>query len=142
MDKVVVDSGVVIKWLSVEPYSTEALRVLDDYQNGLVELHAPGFIFAEVGNIIWKKHRFQGVSAADAQAMFDGFQKLSLRVTSTSTLAEPAFHLAVAHQRTVYDMLYVALSAKESCRLVTADEKLFNAISPSFPDLVWVANWV
>jgi predicted nucleic acid-binding protein len=141
MEKLVVDSSVVVKWLSAEPHSAEALRILDDYQQDLLRLCAPDLIYAEVGNVIWKKHRFQGVSAADAQLMIDGLLGLSLTLTSTSALLDDAFRLAVAHQRSVYDMLYIALSIRESCRVVTADEKLVNAIGESFPGLAWLANW-
>jgi predicted nucleic acid-binding protein len=140
-DKLVIDSSVAIKCLCVEPHTTEALKVLDEYQNGLIELHAPEFIFAEIGNIIWKKHRFQGVTFHDAELMIKGFQRLSIESTPTSSLFEPAFRLAVTHGRSVYDMLYLALSIRESCRCVTADEKLVNAIGGDFPDLLWVGNW-
>ena len=33
MDNLVVDSGVAVKWFAVEPYSAEARRILDAYQN-------------------------------------------------------------------------------------------------------------
>jgi predicted nucleic acid-binding protein len=103
MDKVVVDSGVVIKWFVVEPYSIEARRVLSDYQTGSITLLAPDLINAEVGNIIWKKHIFQGMAAADAQSVIDTFRKLTFTLTPTADLLADAYRLAVAHQRTVYD---------------------------------------
>lgn len=141
MDKLVVDSGVVVKWLSVEPHSAEAVRILQEYQQGLFSLCAPDFVYAEVANVIWKKHRFQGVSAADAELMVDALLGLPLELTPSFDLVGSAFRLAVAHRRTVYDMLYVALSVKESCRFVTADEKLVNSIGPSFSDVIWLTNW-
>ena len=61
--------------------------------------------------------------------------------TASSALLDEAYSLAVTHERTVYDMMYVALSSREQCRLVTADEKLVNAIGDAFLDMVWVANW-
>ncbi len=60
MDNLVVDSSVAVKWFVVEPYSTEARLILDAYQNGVLSLLAPDLINAEFGNIIWKKHIFQG----------------------------------------------------------------------------------
>jgi predicted nucleic acid-binding protein len=141
MDNLVVDSSVAVKWFVVEPYSTEARRILDAYQNGLLSFLAPDLINAEFGNIIWKKHIFQGLAASDAQDILDKFRQLQFTFTPMADLLEDAYKIAVAHQRTVYDALYVALSVRENCRLVTADEKLVNALGSSFPNLVWIANW-
>jgi predicted nucleic acid-binding protein len=123
MDKVVVDSSVVIKWFVTEPHSAEARRLLNEYQSGAVGLFAPDLIYAEVGNIVWKKQRFQGLAAVDAQQIIDTFRRYAFSVTSTADLLDAAFRLAVAHQRTVYDSLYLALSIRENCRFATADEK-------------------
>lgn len=49
--------------------------------------------------------------------------------------------LAVKHQRTVYDSLYLALSLRENCQFVTADKKFVNAVVSSFPNIIWLANW-
>jgi predicted nucleic acid-binding protein len=63
MDTVVVDSSVAIKWFVVEPYSVEAHYILEKYRAGTLALLAPDLVYAEVGNIVWKKHRFQGIAA-------------------------------------------------------------------------------
>ena len=57
IDRVVVDSSVAIKWFVEEPYSVEAHRLLEGYQDGTLTLLAPDLLYAEVGNIVWKKHR-------------------------------------------------------------------------------------
>jgi predicted nucleic acid-binding protein len=141
MDKIVVDSSVAIKWFVVEPYSAEARRVLDDYRAGTLTLLAPDLINAEIGNVVWKKQRFQGLAVVDGQQIIDEFRKLKFEVISSATLLDEAYRLAVAHQRTVYDALYIALSVREQCLFVTADEKLYNAISETFPNVMWVADW-
>lgn len=65
MDKVVVDSSVVIKWFVAEPHSSEARRLLDEYQQGALDFLGPDLLFAEIGNIVWKKQSFQGLSVID-----------------------------------------------------------------------------
>jgi predicted nucleic acid-binding protein len=141
VDKVVVDSSVVIKWFVVEPYSTEAHRILEAYHAGTLTLLAPNLLYAEVGNIVWKKHRFQGLATADAHEILTAFRLLTFVLTSSAELLEEAYRLAVTHQRTVYDALYLAFSLREPCPLVTADEKLVNALMPAFPHITWVVNW-
>jgi predicted nucleic acid-binding protein len=141
MDNVVVDSSVAIKWFVVEPLSADAHRLLNDYQSGAIDFVAPDLICAEIGNIVWKKQRFQGLAAADAQQIIDAFLKFTFTFVSSADLLDAAVRLAVAYQRTVYDALYLALSVRENCRFVTADEKLVNAMGGTFSQLVWVANW-
>ncbi len=141
MNKIVVDSSVVVKWFVPEPLSEEARRVLDSYEAGAVTLLAPDLLVAEVGNIIWKKHRLQGLSKEDADQILDAFGELDIVFTSSAELLQDAFRIAVEQVRTVYDSLYVALSEKEKCVFVTADERLVNAIGKSFPNTVWVAAW-
>ena len=141
MVNLVVDASVVIKWFIPEPYSTEARVILEDYQLGAVSLLAPDLMNAEFGNVVWKKHLFQGLGATDAQTVIEEFRKLRFRLTPTAALLEKAYHLAVAHRRSVYDMIYLALSNVENCKLVTADERLANAIGSSFPNVIWLGKW-
>jgi len=142
MDTVVVDSSVAIKWFVAEPYSVEAHYILEDYQAGTLTLLAPDLLYAEVGNIVWKKHRFQDLAAEDAEEVLAAFRLVTFRVTSCAALLEEAYRLAVTHQRTVYDAMYLALSLREHCRWVTADECIANALGAIFPQIIWVANWL
>jgi predicted nucleic acid-binding protein len=141
METVVVDSSVAIKWFVVEPYSVEARYVLEEYRAGTLTLLAPDLVYAEVGNIVWKKHRFQGLAAEDAEEVLAAFRLVTFVVTSCAALLEEAYRLAVTHQRTVYDAMYLALSLREHCRWVTADERIVNALGAIFPQIIWVANW-
>ena len=50
MDKIVIDSGVAVKWFVLEPNSAEALRILNEYQAGRLDLLAAvDLIYAEIG---------------------------------------------------------------------------------------------
>src|SRR6266480_56613 len=128
MDPVIVDSSVAVKWFVNEVLSTEAHRVLSEYQAGSISLLAPDLINAELGNIVWKKQRFQGLLAADGEAIVRAFRALPFTFVSTAELLEDAYRLAVSHGRSVYDALYLALTIRENCRFVTADEKLVNSL--------------
>jgi predicted nucleic acid-binding protein len=141
MAKLVVDSSVAVKWFVTESHAADAQRILTAYQSGTVDLLAPDLILAEIGNIAWKKHLLHGMAAADAQAIVDSFRALPLVLTSIGSLLDDAYHLAIATRRTVYDALYLALSIRENCPFVTADEKLVNSLKASFANVVWVPNW-
>ena len=111
--------------------------MLNEYQSGTLSLLAPDLLYAEVGNVVWKKQRFQGMAAADAYLIIEAFRMLTFSLTSSATLLDEAVRLAITHQRTVY----VVLSVREQCRYVTADERLVNAIGAVFPNVLWVVNW-
>jgi predicted nucleic acid-binding protein len=141
MADLVVDSSVAVKWFLPEAYSSEASRILTEYDNGALSFIAPDLIYAEFGNIIWKKLVFQGTDATAADNALLKFQQLKIGLTSAASLLDDAYRLAVAHNRAVYDMLYLALSLRTSCQFVTADEKLVNAIGSACPNIVWLADW-
>lgn len=141
MTNLVVDSSVAVKWFVPEPHSTEASRMLAGYQAGTLSFLAPDLLNAEFGNIVWKKHLFQGLAAAAAQSILDNFRALQFTFTPMTFLLDDAFKLALRHRRTVYDSMFIALSVRAGCQFVTADEKLVNAVSSSCPNLVWLPNW-
>jgi predicted nucleic acid-binding protein len=65
-----------------------------------------------------------------------------LEVHAVMPLVEPAFDIAVGTGRTVYDSIYLALAVALGCKLVTADQKLYNALRASVfaADVTWVAD--
>lgn len=141
MPEIVVDSSVAIKWYIVEQHSTEAHRLLNEYQSGKIDVVAPDLLACEIGSIVWKRCQFQGLSSTDAQRILNAFKIVKFGMTSTLDLLDDTFQLAMAHKRTVYDMMYLALSIRKSCDFVTADQKLFNAINAAYPNVLWIANW-
>ncbi|HEU4389372.1 MAG TPA: type II toxin-antitoxin system VapC family toxin [Blastocatellia bacterium] len=83
----------------------------------------------------------QGLSADDARAVIDGFSKLEIALTPSAHLLTEAYNLAITHHRTAYDSLYLALSIREGCQFVTADERFVNSVSTALPTVVWLAKW-
>ncbi|MBA3600461.1 MAG: type II toxin-antitoxin system VapC family toxin [Acidobacteria bacterium] len=128
MKDLVVDSGISVKWFIAETDSAIALEILKDYRNEKNSFLAPNLIYAEFGNIIWKKQIFQGIDPLDADLAIQEFKKISFILTPISTLFDDAFQIGIKYKRTFYDSFYLALSVKESCAFVTADEKFYNAV--------------
>jgi predicted nucleic acid-binding protein len=141
MRDVVIDRSVAAKWFLAEPHSDKALDILEAKKAKELALLAPEFIYAEVGNILWRRVSSGTLADADAQLFIDDFSKIQFTLVSSASLLRDAYTLAVAHKRTVYDSLYLALSLRAKCELVTADARLFNAIGARFSDIVLLANW-
>lgn len=141
MDQVVIDSSVIMKWFVVEDHTAEALQIRVRYNADELLLLAPDVINAEVGNIVWKKHNRGELPTSDAQAIIADFLIVELELTPTSGLLNEAYQLAIAYKRTVYDSMYLALAGREQCPFVTADEKLFNAVSGAIPGVILLRDW-
>ena len=141
MKKLVVDSSLAFKWFLIEPDSPMARKILREYAQGLYEFLAPDLIYAEYGNIIWKKQVFQAFDARDDDAALKKFQNIQLALTPAKDIFDEALQIAVQYKRTFYDSLYLALSVKENCEFVTADEKFYNSVRQDFPQIVLLARW-
>ena len=141
MEKIIIDSSVAVKWFVIETDSLPAKEILLEYKQRLWEFLAPDLIYAEYGNIIWKKQFFQGFDAVDAAFALEGFRQIPFTLTSAKVIFDDAFKIAVEYQRSFYDSLYLALSVKENCGFVTADKKFYNAVKKDFSRTILLADW-
>ena len=110
MTRYVVDANIAAKWFLDEEHAVIARRL----GNGQDELIAPDFICIEVANVLLRRHRSGGISRADSDAALTILPTM-VRTQSSSPLIRPALALALAHGRSIYDALYVALAARERC---------------------------
>lgn len=126
------------KWFLPETLDAAALRLLAPG----IQLLAPDLLYPEVGNILWKRVRAGELTAAEAQTVVVALGNLPLVRFPSWPLTVPALALACQSGRTVYDSLYLALAVAESAPLVTADERLYNALKtgPLAPSLRWVED--
>jgi predicted nucleic acid-binding protein len=123
MTRIVVDASVAVKWFLPEELSTEARRLLvPEY-----ELLAPDLLWAELGNVLWKKHRRGEFDPRTAAQLLGAFSRLPIEFHAAERWTEAALDLAIRHGVTVYDGLYLALAAGNACRVVTADRRLREA---------------
>lgn len=141
MSLLVVDSSIVIKWLVPEHDSALATSIYREFQAGNLTLIAPELLLTEIGNIVWKKLQRQLLTVNEAGNIIGDVLSLPVTICSDRYLLSNAFDLAILHQRTVYDMLYVALAVREKCSFVMADERLVNCVSAAIPAVKALASW-
>ncbi len=140
-EDLVVDSGIIAKWFVTESDSEDAVKIYHRFQNGDFRILVPGLVFAEFGNIIWKKRIYQNLSKETADIAVELFQEIAFLVTPSRSLFNSALLLSIKHKRSFYDSLYLALSLEEDCKFVTADEKLYNSVRNDFPKITLLSNW-
>jgi predicted nucleic acid-binding protein len=130
----VIDGSVAAKWsLKDETLVDEALALLDRYNRRQVELIVPDLFWAEFGNIVWKAVRRGRCTRNWADINIAALKDLNLTTVPSESLVEQAFKIAAHFDRTVYDSIYVALAVESRAQLVTADEKLANALAAHLP---------
>jgi predicted nucleic acid-binding protein len=121
--RVVVDAGVAVKWFLPEELSANARLLLAvDYQ-----LLAPDLLWAELGNVLWKRRRRGELEPRTAMRLLHDFSRLPIEFHAAERWAEAALELAMRQGVTVYDGLYLALAAGNQCRVATADRRLYEA---------------
>jgi predicted nucleic acid-binding protein len=132
----VLDARVAAKWFLPPAHETltkEALRLLEGYAKGRTRFLVPDLFWPEFGNIIWKAVRLGRISRQSAEAAVVALEERKIPTAPTSSLLKDAFAIATTFDRTVYDSIYVALSVASNIPLVTADERLANALAARFP---------
>jgi predicted nucleic acid-binding protein len=132
----VLDASVAVKWampLAREPFTEESLRLLKRYADGEVGFVVPDVFWAELGNVLWKGTRQGRWRQDEAEAVAADMQARDFKTVSSLVLLDEALRIAFAHDRAVYDCLYVALAVQSKTDLITADERLANAFAARFP---------
>lgn len=132
----VIDASVAAKWCLPAVQETlvaEANELLRRQADGRVRFLVPDLFWAEMANILWKAVRVGRCTREFAESSLDKLRQRQFPTISCVGLLEPAFAIAVTYGRSAYDSLYVALALEISGHLVTADEKLANALSSRLP---------
>ena len=138
MTRCIVDASIAVKWFVPEPHAINASRLLD----GSFELLAPDLIFPEFGNVIWKKWRRDEITSGFAIGIIEAFRRLSIHRYDSKLFFGKAWSIAERFGRSFYDSLYLAIAKAESCPVITADLKLYNALKngPLRKTVLWVED--
>jgi len=124
MTSLVVDASVCVKWFIPEALWQPASTLLDERY----DLHAPDLLFPEVGSVLWKKTLRGEITSTEAMDIVGALKRVPLTIHAADEVLEQAISIALQHGRTVYDSLYLAVACRIDARMVTADERLVNAL--------------
>jgi predicted nucleic acid-binding protein len=136
LNKLVLDASVAIKWAmpsAREAFTDQSLRLLQRYVDGDIDFIVPDVFWAEIGNVLWKGTRQRRWRPDEAESVAADMQARDFTTVPSLILMPEALRIAFAHDRAVYDCLYVALAVQSKADLITADERLANALAARFP---------
>ena len=129
MKTFIVDASVAAKWILPGPP--------EPLQREAVHLVVPDFFWVEITNILWKAVRVGRCTREIAESALAVLRMNSIPTLPALPLLESALGTAIVHGRTVHDSIYVALAVEMDAHLVTADEKLVNALGARLP-VIWL----
>jgi len=132
----VVDASVGAKWWFPEEHHDAAVRL----RNPAHELHVPDLFDVEVCSVVCKRVRRKEITPAEGKRVFDQLERVPLRRHTDRKLLQLSFEIATATTRALYDCHYLALALTLEARMVTADDRFYQALrhSPLSEHLMWV----
>lgn len=132
----VVDASLVVKWLVEEQGSAEAVELAGAWRTQGARLFAPALLHYEVTNVLFRRVLRGALSLSQAAALVDELLAGDLTFARPPGLHRHALEIASLLGLTAaYDAHYIALAVLFDCDLWTADQRLFRAASPRFPQV-------
>jgi len=136
----IIDASVLVKFFVPEVLSSKAEQLLASVEEGSVRLFAPDLIYAEAGNILWKKRRLKELTQSEVGKITDLIVSIPLKVETSKALFPLAIDLANAYEVTVYDALYLSMAKVYETQMMTADRRLFDLTAKT--DLKRSISWL
>lgn len=136
MTSYVLDASVAAQWFlppEQGPLAAQAEAVLRRFSSGDCRLIVPDLFWPEMGNILWKAVRGGRMSRVSCDKAVLALERTGIATFPCLPLLQDAMAIALAFDRTVYDSVHVALAVVSNTLLVTADERLANALAARFP---------
>ena len=126
------DASLVVKWLTDEAGSDEALAWLNAHSDE--DIIAPAFMPVDVTSVIRRKSLRGNVTVEQGLTALRFLASLNVTLAWDWALAEKALSLAVElDQPSTYDTAYLALAQREGCDLWTSDAEFVRAASARYP---------
>lgn len=128
----VIDASIATAWVLPYPQSLATLRLRDHYLQETHELIAPSCFIGEVASALTKSERQRICQIGEAHVLLR-------RVLRTA----PALFTDISSQTRCgpWDCLYLALSEREKCELLTADEKFVRSMQRQYPFVRSIATY-
>ncbi len=131
-----VDASVAAKWClpaQHEELVRQAEELLTSCRRSEVHFLVPDLFWAELANVLWKGVRLKKISPESAASALSLVGDLGIQSVPSFDLLPQAVFLAMNYDRTVYHSLYVTLALQSKSEMITADERLANALAAKHP---------
>ena len=134
----VLDASVCLKWVLDEDDSDKARVIRDEFRTALRDFIAPDIFAVECAHALTKGERKGTVVAPDS--LYDEVMLDAPQFFSSLPLMMRAMEIARMARIAVYDCVYVALAEREGCDLITADQRVINALGTKMNFIVALSS--
>lgn len=135
----VLDASVAICWAISRPGTPTALRLRNDFVRKANHLIAPSHFPGEVASALTKAERQKVIAVGDARPLIASVLRTPPALQPYDMLLDRAADISSQTRSGFYDCLYVALAERESCELVTDDDRLVRNLHGRYPFIVPLA---
>jgi len=132
----IVDAHVILRAYFPDEKQAEAQALIRDHVAGRVALAAPTLILYELVNGIRQAGRRERITAQEGEAILESFEQLGIELAAVSW--KETLTLAREFDRSADDAACLALARTRRDRLVTGDERLYNAVRDQLDWVEWI----
>jgi predicted nucleic acid-binding protein len=132
----ILDASVAAKWMlpaGGEDLHEQAAEWLEHLLGDQISLVVPDLFWIETSNLIWRAVRMARITKDEGVRSLADLRGRGLETVSSLPLFAAAMEISFSYNCSVYDSIYVALAKDRSTSLITADEKLANAVAAHLP---------
>jgi len=136
LNLLVLDASVALHWVVPSPENElrqGSLRLFRRFVERELDFVVPDLFWAEVASVLCKGVRQQRWQREIAERAVKDLTEYGFQTVSSSMLISEALPIALNYGISLYDCLYVSLAMEAKTDLVTADERLANALAARFP---------
>jgi predicted nucleic acid-binding protein len=102
-------------------------RAAQEVETGAASFAAPELILVEAGHALLRKVRRKQIRQADWPDLWQDMRRVPISLLSADEHMDAALELAVRHNLSAYDALYLAVAVHLGATLFTADDALSKA---------------
>ena len=135
----IVDASVLLHAFLPDEMQPQALSVVRGHVAGRVQLKAPALLPYELGNAVLQAERRGRILRDQAERIIESFANLEIEIVPQAW--GEMLPLARQYGRSAYDAAYLILAERLAEKLITGDERLYNAVKGKLDWVVWMGDY-
>jgi predicted nucleic acid-binding protein len=134
----IVDASVLLRAFFPDEAQGKAQAVVRDHVVGRIQLKAPGLLSYELSNGLRQAERRKRISTEKIEEIMAAIKGLQIELFMLEM--GDMLPLARRFDCSAYDAAYLMLAERSDEKMITGDERLYNAVRKHLDWVVWIEN--